>query len=392
MKYIESKEIIKPRVLIIHPALPPYRLHLFNAIGERYHVRLIFLLRNLVSQKFDQETLVAQLKPEYGYLTRGINIMRRMFRFGVGTEIVRFQPDVVVTTEFSPVTITVAIHRLLRKNSYKHIVWVDDNPESINRDSLVRRLIRRLLLPRLDGLVCLSEEAVTLYRARFGVTKPIGISPILHKESIFREAMIQATPLAQEIVEKHWLLGKRVLLFVGRLAPEKRVDRLLHAFCYLQNLLTDVCLVLVGDGPQREYLQDLAGELGVAERVIFAGRVEGYPLYAWYRLGGVFALASEFEPFGAVVNEALLAGMPVVCSNKAGARVLIHGGGNGMVVDASDSVRLKSAIYEWLQRAAPVTMERLEQLPPSLMVSSFQNSVEGFLSVVATSLKNGSHS
>jgi glycosyltransferase involved in cell wall biosynthesis len=372
----------KIRLLIIHPALAPYRLHLFNALGDRCHLRLLFLLRNLLDQKFDQSVLVSQLKPEHGYLTRGIILLKRTFRFGIGAEIARFQPDVVVTTEFSPATISVAIHRLYGKKSYKHIVWTDDDPESIHSDTIARRLLRRLLLPRLDGLVCIAEETASLYRSRFDATMPMGIVPILHEESIFREAVIRATPVARELVEVYRLEGKRILLFVGRLATEKRIDRLLQAFSQIHDLFADVCMVLVGDGPQREWLQELAKELGVEDRVIFTGRVEGAPLYAWYRLGGLFVLPSDLERFGAVVNEALLAGIPVVCSNKAGARVLIQDGANGTVVDVSEPAKLKSAINEWLVRTPPFTIEHLAQLPPSLMITPFQNSVDGFLSVL----------
>ena len=370
------------RLLIIHPALPPYRLHLFNALANRCQLKLLFLLKNLLDQKYEQEKLVSQLKAEHGYLTRGFVLLKRTFRYGISDSIKRINPDAVVTTEFSPATIAVAINRFYKKKPYKHIVWTDDNPESIHRDTFVRRFLRKVLLPRIDGLICLSQESASLYQSRFGFTKKIGISPILHDESIFRESIIHSCPLARELIKTHSLENKRILLFVGRLAKEKRVDRLLRAFALLRNQLPETCVVLVGDGPLRGYLQGLSSELGLGDRVIFPGHVEGTQLYAWYRLGGVFAIASEFEPFGAVVNEALLAGMPVVCSNKAGARVLIKEGLNGSVVDSSDSAQLKLAIKYWLQRTNPLSLDLLKEFPPSLMVTSFQKSVEGVLSVV----------
>lgn len=106
-------------------------------------------------------------------------------------------------------------------------------------------------------------------------------------------------------------------------------------------------------------------------------------LYAWYLLGGLFVLASQFEPFGAVVNEALLAGIPVVCSDRAGARVLIQDGINGTVVDASDKIRLQSAIHLWLLRSAPLDPAKLV-VRPSLMRTTFQQAVDGFVSLLET--------
>ncbi len=379
----------KSRLLIIHPALPPYRLHLFNALAERCHLKLIFLRQNLLNQKFDQATLVAQLTADHVYLTRGITLLKRTLRFGIRAEIARFKPDVVVTHEFSPVTVAVAIQRLFRNNSFRHVVWTDDNPESISCDTLVRRLLRRFIFPRIDGLICLNQEAVLLYQSRFNAMLPLGICPILHEETIFCDSIARAKPAARKLIGIHQLEGKRILLFVGRLVTEKRIDRLLHAFSQLYDSFADICMVLVGDGPQRERLQELAEELGVADHVIFAGRVEGEQLYAWYCLGGLFVLASEFERFGAVVNEALLSGMPVVCSNKAGASALIQEGVNGTVVDASNSTELRSAILNFLQRIAPLSISDLAQSRPSLMTTSFNKSVDGFLSAVNISLKKG---
>ena len=69
-------------------------------------------------------------------------------------------------------------------------------------------------------------------------------------------------------------------------------------------------------------------ELGIDANVRFVGRYEGEELTAWYRVSQVFALASHIERFGAVVNEALISGLPAVVSNNVGARILIDEGIN----------------------------------------------------------------
>lgn len=369
-------------MLIIHPTLAPYRLNFFNALAERCRLRLVLLIRSHPRQNFEQILLEKQLKAEYAHLDRGISVMGRIFRFGIGQEIRQFRPDVVVTQEFSPASLTVALYRSLRENSFRHIVWTDDNPESAKSDTIFRRLMRRVLLPRINALICLHIETARLYQNQFRANIPIGISAILHNEPDFRSALTNITPAAKALALKYDLEGKRILLFVGRLASEKRVERLIAAFNRILDAFPDSCLVLVGDGPQRAHLQKVAQELGIGEFVIFTGRAVGESLYSWYRLGELFVLPSEFEPFGAVVNEALLAGIPVVCSNKAGARVLVEDGMNGTVVDASDPTKLESALYSWLQRTPPLNIEQLEHQRPSLMRTSFHNSLEGFFSVM----------
>ncbi|MCR4309329.1 MAG: glycosyltransferase [Deltaproteobacteria bacterium] len=345
-------------------------------------MKLIFLRKNLLSQKFDQERLRSELKADHSYLTSGITFMKRMIRFGVWREIRRFRPDIVVTQEFSDTTLTVVTNRWASKTSFRHVVWTDDNPESVLSDKPVRRFLRQYVLPRIDGLIVLSKETAEHYRMRYGVKVPIGVSPIVHDEEYFKNKLTQSMEISRSYAATHGLVGKRVILFVGRLAPEKRVDRLVEAFAVLQASIPDAMLVLVGEGPERGRLQALAKSSGIIKKTIFTGRLEGESLLAWYLLGGLFVLASQFETFGAVVNEALLAGMPVVCSDRAGARVLIQDGVNGTVVNASDQIKLQSAIHAWLLRTAPLATSSLVKPRPSLMLTTFQEAVDGFVSLL----------
>lgn len=371
-----------PRVLIFHPALPPYRVDTFNALAERLQLRLVFLRPNLLSQRFDQERLRSQLRAEHGYLAGGFTVARRTVRLGVGREIARFRPDVVVTQEFSPTTAMALAHRPFARHRYAHVVWTDDNPLSVSRDRWFRRLSRRAVLPTLDGLIVLSDEAVQLYRQQYGAKVPMGVSPIVYEEGSFRAQLSLAHDVARASAQRHGLDGQRVVLFVGRLAPEKRVDRLLRAFARVRAGTPGLKLALVGDGPEREALERLAASLGVTEQTVFAGRLEGAQLHAWYLLGGVFALASEFEPYGAVVNEALLAGLPAVVSDRAGARGLVREGENGTVVDAADEGALADALATWLARVEPVRAGALGDLRPSRMGLRFVDAVDAIVDVV----------
>lgn len=346
------------RLLIFHPALPPYRVDLFNALAERAELRLVFLRPNLLSQRFDQDALRARLRADHRHLTRGFTVLRRTIRFGLGREIEEFRPDVVVTSEFSPVTLAVALHRLVRR-SFAHVVWTDDNPFSVQRDNAVRRALRPVLLLAVNGLILLSDEAAALYRERYRYPGPIGVAPILHDEKAFRDELARSLPMARETIDAWHLEGCRVVLFVGRLVPEKRPDRLVRAFAHVATEHADARLVLVGDGPERAALERLVASLGLWDRVVFTGRLEGAPLLAWFAIASVFALCSEFEPYGAVVNEALLAGVPVVCDRNVGARILIREGENGSVLDTTDGIAVARALAHFLDGQPPLEASRM---------------------------------
>jgi glycosyltransferase involved in cell wall biosynthesis len=367
------------RVLVLHPALAPYRVDSFNALSRRTALRLVFLEENVAYQPFDQARLRALLEVEPGYLLSGIDVGKRTIRLGIGAEIRRHRPDVVVTTEFGQATIAVLAHRLLGTGAFAHVVATEDNPASVLDETRPHALGRKLLLPLVDGVLTYSEQACALYRERFGAAAPVTASPLVQSEVVLRTRLAAASGAARALAAAHGLSGRRVLLYVGRLAPEKRVDRLIDAAGRLRDAFPDLLLALVGDGPERAALERRAAERAPAGSVHFAGRLEGEALSAWWRVGSVFALASAFEPFGAVVNEALLAGLPAVVSDRAGAHTLVAPGRNGAVVDAARPEWLDAALAEWLGRAPPLDLAMLGEPRPSRMESTIEQAVDAFV-------------
>jgi len=132
------------------------------------------------------------------------------------------------------------------------------------------------------------------------------------------------------------------VLFVGRLVAYKGLDVLLRA-------MVDVpaSLALVGDGPLRESLQHLARDLGVADRVTFAGRVSDADRLSWFGRADVVVLpsVSRQEAFGLVQVEAMLTGRPVVATGlPTGVPWVNQHDETGLVVPPGDSAALASAL------------------------------------------------
>ncbi|MCZ8186910.1 MAG: glycosyltransferase [Beijerinckiaceae bacterium] len=130
------------------------------------------------------------------------------------------------------------------------------------------------------------------------------------------------------------------ILFVGRMHPDKDLPTLLRAFAKMAN--TAATLELVGDGPVRPDLERLAGALGVAERISFAGYLKD-PAEA-YRRSRVLALTSRLESFGNVVAEALAHGLPVVSTAAAGPAEILGQGEFGALVPIGDSDAMARAL------------------------------------------------
>ena len=123
----------------------------------------------------------------------------------------------------------------------------------------------------------------------------------------------------------------RVLITVGRLAPEKNLNTLLQAAAIAMEHHPDLRLVMVGDGPSRKELKKLAIELGIAERVDFHGKVQFDDIPALLKGADLFGFASVTETQGMVTMEALAAGLPVAAVDASGTCDVVTDGSDGIL-------------------------------------------------------------
>jgi glycosyltransferase involved in cell wall biosynthesis len=135
-----------------------------------------------------------------------------------------------------------------------------------------------------------------------------------------------------------WIVGN-----VGRLHPDKDQATLLRGFAQaLPRLPSTARLVILGEGRLEASLKGLAAELGIADRVTFTGQVPGAARY--FRAFDLFALSSDHEPFGMVLLEAMVAGVPVVATACGGAREVVEGA--GLLFPLGDAAALADALVE----------------------------------------------
>jgi glycosyltransferase involved in cell wall biosynthesis len=128
-----------------------------------------------------------------------------------------------------------------------------------------------------------------------------------------------------------WAGDATRLLYVGRLTPFKAVDVAVRA---LSQLPAQVRLTIVGDGPQRRELEELAAQLGVAGRCNFTGAVPHASLEQYYSAAGVFVFPSVRESGGAVVLEAMSYALPCLVANWGGPAIYTRDTGVHMRVDS----------------------------------------------------------
>ena len=157
-----------------------------------------------------------------------------------------------------------------------------------------------------------------------------------------QERLTLTPAVAADVATLRQRHGQPLLLFVGRMVPYKGLDVLLAAMPRV-----NARLVLVGDGPQRPTLEALAQQLGLGEKVVFAGELDESQLIAWYHACDVFVLPSttRAEAFGVVQTEAMACGKPVVSTAlPSGVPWVNQDGETGLVVPPGDPAALAAAL------------------------------------------------
>ncbi|OJV81854.1 MAG: hypothetical protein BGO34_08755 [Bacteroidia bacterium 44-10] len=366
----------KQKMLIFHPALTPYRIDQFNSLNEIYDLEVVFLFGKLWNFAIDQQNLEKECHYKISYLLNGPRYKGRLFRFGMYRKIKEVNPDVILGYEYSFTTQYLIFLKSVGLIKQKIGSSIDDSLDiCMNVQSKTRKLIRDYSVKHLDFVVVMSEEVARFYRNNFMFDeKQVIVSPILQLPERLRKDPEKIESLGQDYISKYSLTGKKVILFVGRFIPEKALPLFIDTVAPILAEWENVVLVLVGEGEQKEMLSTLVKEKKLEGKVIFPGKFQAEELYGWYACASGFVLPSLSETFGAVVNEALIFGLTVLCSRYAGASSLIHPG-NGILFNPSNSSDTREKLQQYVDNLKP-TGDVCLAARPVLMDDQAQNFIK----------------
>jgi 1,2-diacylglycerol 3-alpha-glucosyltransferase len=143
---------------------------------------------------------------------------------------------------------------------------------------------------------------------------------------------------------KYGIPDRPVLLTVGRLDPEKKLDHVLRATAGAMGAI-DFCLVIVGKGVHQSALKRLARSLGITDRVVFTGYVPDEDLPFLYAMSRCFITASIAELQSIATMEAMASGLPVIAANAGALGELVHDHTNGYLFETGDILQMARFIY-----------------------------------------------
>lgn len=192
------------------------------------------------------------------------------------------------------------------------------------------------LVKRIEGAILFDDGMPEVKFKKWGVPKEkvLVTSAIINCKKL-KEVLAQKDKV-DHLKQRLGLTNERVVMYVGRLSPEKGVDQVVLAFPKVLKKVSDAKLVLCGPEAHETYFQELLQCIekeGIKEQVIITGGVPHSEVPLYYLAADVIVSASPLNNLGMATKEAMLAGKPVVVSNSGGTGNGIRDGETGLVFE-----------------------------------------------------------
>jgi glycosyltransferase involved in cell wall biosynthesis len=259
----------------------------------------------------------------------------------------KVRPDIVHVQYIAPGLMPIIIAKLSRVN---RVFATVHQPGRVYgwKSKLFIKIAARLC----DAFVCNSKAVEESWFGESQIFDPEKIDPKRKHFTIYNGIDIDMIDRGVEEAERDGIKeslnikGKKVVGVVGRLRHEKGHAILLESMEKVIEEMSDTVLVVVGDGPDRAHLVEMANKFGINGHVKWLGQKEHEEVFRLYSIMDVVVVPSLFEGFGLAAAEAMAAGRGVIASNVDGLAEMIQGGVNGLLVPPGDIQALARGILE----------------------------------------------
>ena len=307
------------RCAIVPPTPTPYREPLFRELARREGLEVTVVYQSQREPGWDAP--LDWFPSEHPYPARHLRSWQRarpgrtpvVWPRGLPGALRQLDPDCVVAWEYGSASLQAFFWCRAHRRAF--VIFTECTPRIDELLSGAQLRLHRWLARHADGLIATSSAARTRLRA-FGVPdQRINVSLQAADVARFRAAAAARATIAEERDS-----GPRRpvrVLTVGRLVPDKNLRTLLEAFVRAGLTDDDARLDVVGVGFLEEELKRRARELQVP--AVFRGHLPPERLPELFAAADVYAQVSTYEPFGVVLREAAAAGLPLLCTARAGA-------------------------------------------------------------------------
>lgn len=375
------------KVIIITNIIAPYRVPLFNYISKEKNIDLEVLFCKTktkdrlwdipLGMRFKYKVLkgfTIQLKRKDLYKKRTVHINP-----GVFFHLLKRNPDVIISIEYSIPTLQAFIFSKIFKKRF--ISWSEGTSFTERNITFFQKILRKLIIPNCDGYIAVSHDAKE-YILSFGVNRNrvfVSIQTLDIKN--FRGRCEKARENKNTLRDSMgW--KEKIILYSGSLIERKGIIHLLKAFKLLAEKNKDIRLLIVGDGKKYETYKKYCQFKDIEEKVYFSGFIQQEELPFYYASADVYIFPSLEDTFAVTVNEAMAAGLPILCSKFAGCtNDLIENGVNGYVIDPTDY----NSIVKYLEKTLsdPKLRENMGKASSNIIDKfDIEEAAQGFLKAI----------
>lgn len=222
-----------------------------------------------------------------------------------------------------------------------HTLWAKYTHYLLNGFLIKPKIIKaisRIFCNRCTVIIAPSKK-IEEELLSYGVKKPIRIIP--SGLDLISFLNIKKGFLREKIKAKD---TDKILLYAGRLGKEKSIDFLIKAFEIISKKNKNVIFAIVGDGPQKEELEELTKKLGLEEKIYFTGNIQPSYMPSIYYDSYLFLFASQTETQGLVLLEAMASGLPAVAIDDLAVTDIIKNNKNGIISNKDINEYAKSTL------------------------------------------------
>ncbi len=312
--------------LSVYTNMPtPYQLDFFDSLSEIVMLKVVYFSNRennrqwtlpVESEKYQTELLADN------WLAR--QLQKKVPSFHFSNQIMRIafreQSDCVIVngTYWIPnIIIALLILTLRGKKTYFYGEAIF--PVISKLKFIVKKILLFPVSGLTNGILAVGSKAVDSYK-QYGYRKPILNVPYNIDLSPFSYEKIDRKKLTQ-LKNRYAPFGEFIFLTSGSLIPRKGIDTIIMAFQKLDR--SDSVLLILGDGEDKQKLMNFANGKSI---IHFPGFIEKEDVPYYFLLADSFVFGSWYDGWGLVINEAIAAGLPIICSNKVGAAadLLVH--------------------------------------------------------------------
>ena len=336
------------KVIIIHNIIAPYKVALFNELSILIpNMEVIFIAEK--ENRRDWNIDYTKLYFPYTLLFKGSIDTINSFTIAKKTWgiLEKIRPETSIICDYSNIFGWITL-LWAKKNKNNLIFWLDSTYDD-KKHYFPKEQIKHFFLKHFDAFLAPGEKTKHYLEYMKVASSKIITTGYSVNNNFFIEQYQFYKNKKVTLLKELKIKRNKNFIFVGRFAPEKNILTLLYSFLEVSKNNSEWGLILLGDGPLKNEIKTFIANNDLQDKIQLPGFIQQDEIVKYLIASNVFILPSLSEPWGLVVNEAMLCRLPVIVSTKCGCQPeLVKEGVNGYSFRPNDELKLTNLMQRFV--------------------------------------------